>query len=127
VFWTRSFTAPVVLLAAERCPPELRLLLEGLRAPLDDDRFDCDRLFPDAARERELGEPDRVLERGLALPPFVPEPLRLDAERAPEPLLRLDELRLPAEPLFCPDFEVPWAILASLILGPWVGSVATLV
>jgi hypothetical protein len=105
------------LLAAERCPPELRLLLERLRAPLDDARFDCDRLFRDAACARELDEPDCLLERGLALAPFVPEPLRLDAERVPELPPRLDELRPPAEPLFCPDFGVPWAILASLIFG----------
>jgi len=116
VLSTRSFTAPVVLLAAERCPPELRLLLEGLRAPPDDARFDRGRLLRDAAvREPELDEPDRlpdepdrVPERGLALAPFV---------------LRPDELRRPVEPLFCPDFELPWAILASLILGLWVGSV----
>ncbi|HEX6583842.1 MAG TPA: hypothetical protein VF056_09570 [Thermoleophilaceae bacterium] len=93
MLWTRSFTAPVVLLAADRCPPELRLLLEGLRAPPDDARFDRGRLLRDAAvRERELDEPDRVPERGLALAPFV---------------LRPDELRRPVEPLFCPDFELP--------------------
>jgi hypothetical protein len=118
VLWTRSFTAPVALLALERFPPDLRLLLEGLRAPLDDARFDCDRLLRDAVRERELDEP----ERGLALAPLLLEPLRPDAERERELPLRLDELRRPAEPLLCPDFELPWAILASLILGfAWVG------
>ena len=112
VLLTPSFTAPVALLAAERCPPDLRLLLEGLRAPLEEARFDCDRLLRDAGRERELDEPDRVPERDFALAPFALEPLRLDAERPPVPPLRLDELRPPAEPLFCPDFELPWAIMA---------------
>jgi hypothetical protein len=121
VLWTRSFTAPVVLLATERCPPELRLLLDGLRAP-PDDAFDCGRLLRDAVRERELDEPDRdepdrdepdrdepdrdepdrVPERGLALAPFE---------------LRLDAVRRAAEPLFCPDLELPWAILASFSFG----------
>jgi hypothetical protein len=110
--WTRSFTAPVGPLAPERFRPELRLLLEGLRAPDDDARLDWDRLLRDGVRERELEEP----ERGFALAPFVLEPLRPDAERAPAPL-RLDELRRLVEPLFCPDFELPWAILASLSLG----------
>ena len=40
VLWTRSFTAPVAPLGLERRPPVLRLLLEGLRAPLDEARFD---------------------------------------------------------------------------------------
>jgi hypothetical protein len=115
----RSFTAPVALPAIERFARELRLLLEAPRAPLDDARPDCDRLLRDAARERELDEPERELEReperGLALAPLLLEPLRLDAERPPEPL-RLDELRLAVEPLL-PDFELPWAILASLISG----------
>ena len=115
--WIRSFTAPVVPLAPERFRPELRLLLEGLRAPDDDARLDRDRLLRDGVRERELEEP----ERGFAPAPFELEPLRPDAERAPAPL-RLDELRRLVEPLFCPDFELPWAILASLILG-FVGRV----
>jgi hypothetical protein len=119
--WTRSFTAPVVPLASERFRPELRLLLEGLRAPDDDARLDWDRLLRDGVRERELEEPDREPERGFALAPFELEPLRPDAERAPAPL-RLDELRRLVEPLFCPDFELPWAILASLILS-FVGRV----
>ena len=55
---TRSFIAPVVRLAAERFPPELRLLLEGFDA-----RLDCDRLLRDVGREREVDEPDRVPER----------------------------------------------------------------
>jgi len=113
VLLTPFFTAPVALLAAERCPPELRLVLERLRAPLDEARFDCDRLLRDAGRERELDEPYR----DFALAPFALEPLRLDAERPLAPLLRLDELRPPAEPLFCPDFELPWAIMASLFLS----------
>ena len=33
VLWTRSFTAPVALLALEGFPPELRLLLELTRRP----------------------------------------------------------------------------------------------
>ena len=86
--------------------------------PLDEALFDCDRLFRDAARERELDEPEGVPGRDFALAPFALEPPRLDAERPPEPPpLRLDEFRPPVEPLFCPDFELPWAILASLILG----------
>ena len=95
-----------------------------MRAPADDARLDWDRLLRDAGRERELDEPDRVPERGFALvpergftlAPFALEPLRLDAERPPERPLPLDELRGPVEPLFCPDFELPWAIVASLIL-----------
>jgi hypothetical protein len=101
--------------AVERFARELRLLLEARRAPLDDARPDCDRPLRDAARERELDEPEREPERGLALAPLLLEPLRLDAERPLEPL-RLDELRRTVEPLL-PDFELPWAILASLILG----------
>jgi hypothetical protein len=82
--------------AIERFARELRLLLEARRAPLDDARPDCDRPLRDAARERELDEPEGELEReperGLALAPLLLEPLRPDAERPPE-LLRLDELR----------------------------------
>jgi len=116
------------LLTGERFVAELRLLLEGLRAPPDDARFDRDRLLRDAVRERELDEPDRVPERALALEPFALEPARLDAERLAELPLRLDGLRPPAEPLLCPDFEVPSAILASFSLGfAWVRSVVTFV
>jgi hypothetical protein len=102
----------VVRLAAERFPPELRLLLEVFRAPADDARVDWDRLLRDAGLERELRDAGRerepvVPERGFALAPFALEPLRLDPERPPERPLPLDELRRPVEPLFCPDFELP--------------------
>jgi hypothetical protein len=101
--------------ATERFARELRLV--AARAPPDDARPDCERLLRDVAREREPDDPEREPEpeRGLALEPLLLEPLRLDAERPPEPL-RLDELRLAVEPLL-PDFELPWAILASLISG----------
>ena len=113
VLSTRSFTAAVVRLAVEPFLVELRLLLEGFRAPLDDARLDRDPALRDAVRGRELDEPDRAPERDFALAPFAFEPLRLDAERPPERPLPLDALRRPVEPLFCPDFELPWAILAS--------------
>jgi hypothetical protein len=81
-------------LAFERFALEDRLPPEDLP---DDARLDAVRLLLEAVR-------------GRALAPFV-----LD-----EPLL-LDEPRLLDEPLFCRDFEVVWAILASLFeSGVWV-------
>jgi hypothetical protein len=112
-FLTWPFEPLDARLVLERFAPEDRLPLDDLRAPPDDlrappveARLDAVRLLLEALRER-------------ALAPFVLEPPREDVERVPElppldepPLL--DEPRLLDEPLFCCDFEVASAILASL-------------
>jgi hypothetical protein len=84
----------------ERLWLELRPPAEDLRAPPDEARLDGVCLLLDALRE-----PD------FALAPLEFERLREDAERLPP----LEEPRF-ALPLLCPDFEVSWAILASLCL-----------
>jgi len=99
---TCPFTPPDDRPAREP-PPEERLPPEDLPAA-PEARLDCVRLLLDAVRER-----------GLALAPLALEPPRDDAVRAPERLAPLDEPRLFAESLFCPDFEGPWAILASFV------------
>jgi hypothetical protein len=97
---TWPFSPPGVRPAFERFALEDRLPPDDLRVPPDDARLDGARLLLEAVRER-------------ALPPFALEPPREDAERVPE-RPPLDEPRLLDEPLLWPDFEVPWAILASL-------------
>jgi hypothetical protein len=105
---TCPFTPPDVRPAAlERPRPDGRLPPDDLREPLEE-RLDGLRLLLDA-----------VLERDFALEPLEPlllDPLRDELERRPEleRPLPLDEPRLVRELLFCPDLEVPWAILASL-------------
>jgi hypothetical protein len=71
--------------------------LDTLRAAPDEARLDGGRLVREAVRE-----PD------FALAPLELERLREDVERPPP----LAEPRLLAVPLFRPDFEVSWAILA---------------
>jgi hypothetical protein len=102
-FSSWPFRPPGVRPAFDRFPLEDRLPPDALRAPPDDARLDGARLLLEAVRER-------------ALPPFALEPPREDAERAPE-RPPLDEPRLLDEPLLCPDFEVPWAIVASLVVS----------
>jgi hypothetical protein len=107
-FSTCPFTRPDFWLASERLRLVARLPPEDLRAPLAE-RLDWLRRLLDAGFERDLALGD------LALEPFALEPLRDEPERAFERLLRLDDPRLPAELFFCPDLDVPWAIVASLI------------
>jgi hypothetical protein len=100
---TCRVTPPDFWLALERLPLVVRLPPAALRAPLAE-RLDWLRRLLDVGFERDL-----------ALEPFALEPLRDEPERAFERRLGLDAPRLPAELFFCPDFEVPWAIVASLI------------
>jgi hypothetical protein len=99
-------TPPCFRLVVERLWVELRRPAEDLRAPPDEARLDGVRLLLDALRE-----PD------FALVPLELERLRVGAERRPP----LDEPLFLALPLRCPDFEVSWAILASLFASRRLG------
>jgi hypothetical protein len=102
-FSTWPFRPPGVRPAFERFVLEDRLPPDDLRAPPDDARLAGVRLLLEAVRER-------------ARPPFALEPPREGPERVPE-RPPLDEPRLLDERLVCPDFEVPWAIVASLVVS----------